>query len=56
LQGALPVRGRAGQPQEKGAKNGMHIDNRGVAGVDEASPGIDILEKASGAHRVPDGL
>jgi hypothetical protein len=30
----------------KVAKNGMHIDSRGVAGVEEASPGIDIMEKA----------
>ena len=42
---ATQLRGRAGQRQVKGARIGMHINGGGVVGVEEASLGIDILEK-----------
>jgi acetyl-CoA acyltransferase len=40
------LRGRAGQRQVKGAKIGMHINGGGVVGVEEASLGVHILERA----------
>jgi acetyl-CoA acyltransferase len=42
---ATQLRGRAGERQVKGAKIGMHINGGGVVGAEEASLGIDILEK-----------
>ncbi len=40
------LRERAGQRQVKGARVGMHINGGGVVGVEEASLGVHILEKA----------
>ncbi len=40
------LRGRAEARQVKGAKIGMHLNGGGVIGVEEASLGVHILEKA----------
>jgi len=40
------LRGRAGERQVKGARIGMHINGGGVIGVEEASLGVQILERA----------
>jgi acetyl-CoA acetyltransferase len=40
------LRGRAGERQVKGARIGMHINGGGVIGVEEASLGLQILERA----------
>jgi len=43
---ALQLRGRAERRQVRGAKIGMHINGGGVIGVEEASLGVTILERA----------